>query len=86
MSFVHCLSLCFEACGGTLVAGYSKRIISSPGYPDGYGPNLNCTWQLRSTPGHRLWFNITDIDLEPHSSCRFDFVNVNTGKHLETNV
>ena len=68
-----------EACGGDLVAGETPQEFASPGYPSGYANGLECEWRIRSVPGTRVMFNITDINLESHSSCNFDTVTVTEG-------
>ena len=50
--------------------------IASPGYPEGYPSNINCTWDLKTTPGMviQLMFVVTSIGTS--SSCSADFVEV----------
>ncbi|XP_070174131.1 cubilin-like [Littorina saxatilis] len=63
-------------CGGTLVAGSFVQTLQSPGYPNGYGHNLNCVWRISAVTGHKISLNISDIDLESHGSCNFDAVAI----------
>ena len=58
------------------MAGETPQEFASPGYPLGYANGLECEWRIRSVPGTRVMFNITDINLESHSSCNFDTVTV----------
>ncbi|KAK2148837.1 hypothetical protein LSH36_480g02065 [Paralvinella palmiformis] len=40
--------------------------FSSPGYPNGYGTNQNCIWQIQTAkeyPGYKIELNFTDFDL-----------------------
>nr|KAG5692365.1 hypothetical protein BaRGS_007978 [Batillaria attramentaria] len=63
-------------CGGNLVAATTVQDLQSPGYPNGYSSSLNCVWNIAAPPGHRVWVNITAIDLEAHSSCNYDYVSI----------
>uniref|UniRef100_A0A2H8TEF1 Cubilin n=1 Tax=Melanaphis sacchari TaxID=742174 RepID=A0A2H8TEF1_9HEMI len=57
-------------------------IITSPGYPYGYKPNINVTWIIHTEPHYHIEIDILDVDLHPiHSSTEFyfkDYVNVET--------
>ncbi|XP_022177373.1 cubilin-like [Myzus persicae] len=57
-------------------------IITSPGYPHGYEPNLNVTWTIHSEPHYHIEIEILDVDLYPiHSSTEFyfkDYLNIET--------
>ncbi|KAL5234243.1 hypothetical protein ACI65C_001653 [Semiaphis heraclei] len=57
-------------------------IITSPGYPYGYEPNLNVTWTIHSEPHYHIEIEILDVDLYPiHSSSEFyfkDYFNIET--------
>ncbi|KAK7065275.1 hypothetical protein SK128_012047 [Halocaridina rubra] len=64
-------------CGGTL-AGVSGEIIS-PGYPQPYHHLSDCYWTIRVGQGSIIMLLFTDIDLESHNSCSFDFVEVRDG-------
>ncbi|KAL8573023.1 hypothetical protein ACOMHN_010453 [Nucella lapillus] len=66
-------------CGGVLVAGHSTQYLQSPNYPNNYNNSLNCTWTISSSSGHRVWVNITDINLESHNSCYYDYVRIADG-------
>ena len=63
-------------CGGMLNVTGSLQTVISPGYPYGYQDNLDCTWTLNSPAGSRIWLNITDIDIESHSSCNYDVLRI----------
>uniref|UniRef100_A0A673MBN3 CUB domain-containing protein n=1 Tax=Sinocyclocheilus rhinocerous TaxID=307959 RepID=A0A673MBN3_9TELE len=45
-------------------------------YPD----NVDCSWVITVDVGHRVFFNFTDLDVESHSSCGFDYV-IHDGPH-----
>ncbi|CAH1775425.1 unnamed protein product [Owenia fusiformis] len=65
-----------SGCGGELTAVGTQQAFTSPGYPNGYANSLSCTWVLRAEQGNKVWFNISDIDLESHGSCNYDKVTV----------
>lgn len=58
-------------------------IITSPGYPNGYEPNLNITWVIHTEPHYHIELEIKDVDLYPiHSSSEIffkDYINIKTG-------
>ncbi|KAL5010260.1 hypothetical protein ScPMuIL_012565 [Solemya velum] len=61
-------------CGAILRANESIQSLTSPGYPDGYTSNLDCTWTISTDVGHHIRANVTDIDTETHHSCNYDSV------------
>ncbi|XP_069122184.1 cubilin-like [Argopecten irradians] len=73
-------------CGGDLSPlAYQTMTVTSPGYPDGYADNLDCVWHLTVQPGYVVWFNITDINLENHYTCRYDALTVYDGPVVNGN-
>ncbi|XP_071156308.1 cubilin-like isoform X2 [Mytilus edulis] len=63
-------------CGGdvNLTPSSRQQTITSPGYPNGYAHNLNCIWRITAPEGFKVWANITDISLESHGTCNYDYV------------
>lgn len=59
-----------------MVVGSETVTLTSPGYPYGYAANLNCIWSITTPVGQRIWLNISNIDLESHQSCFYDFVKI----------
>ncbi|GAB1597688.1 hypothetical protein Ahia01_000045400, partial [Argonauta hians] len=51
-------------CYHRLLALDEPKVITSPGYPNGYSPSLYCTWNIMTQPGYKISANITDIDME----------------------
>ncbi|XP_015795561.2 cubilin-like, partial [Tetranychus urticae] len=51
--------------------------ISSPGYPFGYSPNINCSWFITAPSGTHFKVNVTDLNIEHASSevCNYDRLN-----------
>uniref|UniRef100_A0A671NKB8 CUB domain-containing protein n=1 Tax=Sinocyclocheilus anshuiensis TaxID=1608454 RepID=A0A671NKB8_9TELE len=65
-------------CGGELIR--PTGAFTSPGYPDKYPANRECIWHIQTSPG--IFFNFTDLDVESHSSCGFDYVAVSITSNL----
>ena len=48
--------------------------------PDLYPQNLNCIWNLYTTPGSRIRFDVLSLDLEGSTpSCFFDYIQLYDG-------
>ena len=48
--------------------------------PDLYPQNLNCIWNLYTTPGARIRFDVLSLDLEGSTpSCFFDYIQLYDG-------
>ncbi|KAG7279658.1 hypothetical protein CRUP_025761 [Coryphaenoides rupestris] len=54
------------------------RFLFSPGWPDRYAPNLECTWVVRS-PDSTVELNLLSLDVEEFVSCYFDSLVVRDG-------
>ena len=50
-------------------------VITSPGYPDYYGNNLDCSFLITLADQIRLTF--TDIYIEGNGACGYDYLKVN---------
>uniref|UniRef100_A0A669EKT9 Cubilin n=1 Tax=Oreochromis niloticus TaxID=8128 RepID=A0A669EKT9_ORENI len=61
-------------CGGTFTD--SEGIIISPNWPNNYNHNRQCIYLIRLPEGGQVALNFTDMDLESHSGCAFDYVEV----------
>ncbi|KAM4028087.1 cubilin isoform 1-T1 [Anomaloglossus baeobatrachus] len=71
-------------CGGVFQAPNGE--IHSPNYPRPYDDNTECSWLIRVDPGHRVFLNFTDFDIEPHflfSYCSYDSVTVYDGENSD---
>lgn len=53
--------------------------FSSPGYPLNYPHNKECIWNIRGAPGSSIQLTIHDFDVEHHTSCNFDTLEVGSG-------
>ena len=53
--------------------------FTSPGYPAGYGNNLNCTTIIRVAPEKRVYLRFIVFSLENSTTCEYDFVQIIDG-------
>lgn len=66
--------LCVAGCGGPVTAPSGE--IHSPSYPNSYPNNVDCSWVISVEANHRVFFNFSDLDIEFHSNCSWDYVAV----------
>ncbi|KAJ6666688.1 hypothetical protein lerEdw1_020412 [Lerista edwardsae] len=64
-------------CGGVFQAPNGE--IHSPNYPHPYDSNTDCSWVLQVDAGHRVLLNFTDLEMEFHQMCNYDYVAVFDG-------
>uniref|UniRef100_A0A8C5HD89 Cubilin n=1 Tax=Gouania willdenowi TaxID=441366 RepID=A0A8C5HD89_GOUWI len=64
-------------CGGPVTAHSGE--IHSPSYPNSYPNNADCSWVISVDPSHRVFLNFTDLDIENHSNCAWDYVAIYDG-------
>ncbi|XP_067930809.1 cubilin-like [Watersipora subatra] len=69
-----------ESCGGEMTA--PTGVIQSPNYPGYYAHDRQCTWLITAPEGRRVTITFDAFDIEAHSSCAFDYVQILNG-HLE---
>ncbi|XP_070536661.1 cubilin-like [Ptychodera flava] len=67
------------SCGGDLVA--STGVITTPNYPDNYDPNRECIWTVTAPTGIQIMVNISDIDMEYHAECKYDYLEIRNGAY-----
>ncbi|KAM9301714.1 embryonic protein UVS.2-like [Gastrophryne carolinensis] len=48
--------------------------FSTPNYPSLYPSNMDCTWSISAPLGFVVSLNMTDFNVEPKSTCIFDYV------------
>ena len=63
-------------CGGDYTS--EEGIIISPNYPNAYPQNANCIWTITVPQSEVVTLNFTNMDMETHVNCRFDYVEVQT--------
>ncbi|XP_072284737.1 embryonic protein UVS.2-like [Pyxicephalus adspersus] len=61
-------------CGGTFFN--FERLFSSPGYPNSYGSNMDCTFTITAPVGRKIALTIKDFNLESSQFCTYDFLKV----------
>ncbi|KAF4095682.1 cubilin isoform X1 [Onychostoma macrolepis] len=66
------------ACGGTLMTGDNPQFLFSPGWPELYQHNLDCSWVIRS-PNSIIEFNLLSLDMEDEVSCLHDSLSIRDG-------
>lgn len=72
--FKMCVCVCLAGCGGPVTAPSGE--IHSPLYPNSYPNNVDCSWVISVEPNHRVFFNFSDLDIEYHTNCSWDYVAV----------
>lgn len=73
-----------DKCNATTITLTDRgKRLSSPGYPNGYDANLNCTWIIKTEdPVYHAVFNPLVVDLEEVQYCLADYVSVYTSSDL----
>lgn len=61
-------------CGADLTSASGTFV--SPNYPQPYGHNAECFWTITTSRGSRIQLVFVDIDIEAHSTCNYDYVEV----------
>ena len=51
----------------------------SPNYPQNYPNNRVCKSRISVANGFRVQLNFSEIDLEQHNSCNYDYVRIYNG-------
>nr|XP_046226989.1 cubilin [Scatophagus argus] len=69
-------------CGGPVTAPSGD--IHSPLYPSSYPNNVDCSWVISVDPNHRVFFNFSDLDIEHHSNCFWDYVDIHDGPSISS--
>lgn len=59
-------------CGGVLTG--LSGVISSPGYPEEYSNNADCSWAIHVSNNSVVSLVFLDFQLENNEGCNFDFV------------
>ena len=61
-------------CGGRYTT--DNGVLISPNYPNPYPHNAQCVWTISVPSGEAITFTMTNIDLEVHRNCMWDYVEV----------
>ncbi|XP_013388746.1 cubilin-like [Lingula anatina] len=67
-------------CGGVYTA--PQGTIRTPQHPVNYHHNANCTWSITVQPDRVVELKFNIFDIETHSSCNYDYVDVRDGNSL----
>ncbi|XP_076808683.1 tolloid-like protein 2 isoform X2 [Clavelina lepadiformis] len=78
---------CIENLCGGIIENSQFCTIQSPGYPQGYDGNLNCTWTVRgSSEDDRISFQFLELAFEFVSSrCAKNNVTIYDGSNMDAN-
>ncbi|XP_069067650.1 cubilin [Pleurodeles waltl] len=68
-----------SACGGTF--HMERGAFNSPGYPDSYPLNVECVWNILSSPGNRLQLSFINFNLQEDEHCAHDYLEVREGNN-----
>lgn len=63
-----------KTCGGHFVK--PNGAIKTPNYPQPYPSRRECTWVIEAANKHRVILTVKDFDVEYHSSCTFDYLEI----------
>lgn len=61
-------------------------VITSPNWPDKYTSRKECTWEIITTPGHRVKLAFNELDIEQHQECAYDHLELYDGKDAKAKV
>jgi len=61
-------------CGGTYHT--TSGIIRSPGWPSSYPHGRECVWKIVAPPGQQIMLNFTAFNMENHTECNYDFLEI----------
>lgn len=73
------------ACGGIVTAGDTPGFLFSPGWPESYPPNLECSWVIRSDDSI-VELNLLSLDIEDFPMCYLDSLVIRDGELWKKSV
>ncbi|KAH8405045.1 hypothetical protein KR222_005560 [Zaprionus bogoriensis] len=78
------VSLQNEGCGQQYTVNRLARVdVTSPGFPQGYGPDLSCEWIFKTAdPSYHLFVELNVVRLEAASECQFDYLSIQSSSSL----
>lgn len=83
-TFYNLFLINFSKVVAPLMQGPRGSIIS-PGYPKSYPDNAQCEWKISVSEGSTIKIVFTDLDLEAHAECKYDFLEVFDGRDSSSN-
>lgn len=63
------------------MTGETPGFLFSPGWPENYPLDQECTWLIRS-PDSTMELNLLSLDIEDHPMCSFDSLVIRDGEPL----
>uniref|UniRef100_A0A3B4B209 CUB domain-containing protein n=1 Tax=Periophthalmus magnuspinnatus TaxID=409849 RepID=A0A3B4B209_9GOBI len=72
----------FVRCGATMTS--PTGVIVSPGHPNTYPHGANCTWFISVSPGSLIRLSFDSFNLEYHTNCNLDYVELYDNGTVET--
>uniref|UniRef100_A0ACB8FV66 Uncharacterized protein n=1 Tax=Sphaerodactylus townsendi TaxID=933632 RepID=A0ACB8FV66_9SAUR len=66
-----------SACGG--IFHMERGAFNSPNFPEPYPPNIECVWNIPTSPGNRLQLSFTEFELEESANCAKDYLEIREG-------
>ena len=63
-----------DQCGGNYNS--ESGVLISPNYPNPYNHDASCVWVLTVNNRETITLTFTNMDLEGHVDCQFDYVEV----------
>lgn len=71
-------------CSYTQIIGQDAKVnLTTPGYPNGYKENLNCSWTfMPEDKNSHVVLEVYDIDLEETTECTTDYIKVESSSNL----
>ncbi|XP_060536860.1 cubilin [Cylas formicarius] len=66
-----------NVCGGNYFT--AGGVIKSPGYPNQYPINRECTWTITVPSGRQIMLNIDDFNIESYANCKYDWLEIRNG-------
>uniref|UniRef100_A0A673JSX7 CUB domain-containing protein n=1 Tax=Sinocyclocheilus rhinocerous TaxID=307959 RepID=A0A673JSX7_9TELE len=79
VQMISTLAFIFAGCGETLTEPTGS--FTSPGHPTDYPHGANCTWYISVEPGNLIRLSFTTFNLEYHTNCAYDYVDVYDNGH-----
>lgn len=73
------LSFTFQRAGCSRTYEQDYGYLKSPGWPDIYPHNMDCTIILRAPQNSHISFFFNNFNLETHTSCQYDYLEVRNG-------
>uniref|UniRef100_A0A5F8H493 Metalloendopeptidase n=1 Tax=Monodelphis domestica TaxID=13616 RepID=A0A5F8H493_MONDO len=64
----------------------AEGTMASPNWPDKYPSRKECTWNISSTPGHRVKITFNEFEIEQHQECAYDHLEMYDGPNSKSPI